>query len=119
MGLTYKTPHKYEDSDLWFRFFTKTDLLILALPVYVDFKILSAHFSGSVGEWFFAALIAALILIPFLVIAKMTVPKNMAMYGGGITCKKMALRLIAYYLCRSGRTIYIRNYDKNWEAEGR
>lgn len=117
MAITYKTPHKYEDSDIWFKFFTKTDLAILAIPGYIDFKIITGNFYAPLMQWFFALLIACLITVPFLIIAKLTVPKTMALYGGGITCRKMAVRLIAYYILKSGRTIYIRNYDKKWEAD--
>lgn len=114
MAITYRTPHEYKDSDIWFRYFTKTELLILAPAILVDGILIYNCFLAEPIEWFFAIILIIAFTVPFAVIAMATMPKNRPLYGGGIKMRKLALRFFLYFVVKVGRTIYVRNYNKDW-----
>lgn len=117
MAVKYKTPHEYQDSDIWFKFFTKTELLLLAPALLLDAYLIITKIGKPTSEWIVAAIIIILVSAPAFIFAKMTMPKNMPLLGGGIKIRKVGTRILLYYLFRSGRTIYTRNYEKGWEKE--
>ena len=117
MAIKYKTPHKYEDNDIWFRFFTKIELVLLAPAIIIDGLLIFNYISGTSGQWIFASIIIVLITVPSFIFAKMSVPRNMPLMGGGIKIRKVGMRVLLYYLFKSGRTIYVKNYKKDWKRE--
>ncbi len=117
MAVKYRTPHKYEDNDIWFRFFTKTELLLLAPAFIIDGILIYKYIAASLSEWIFAAIIIVLVTAPSFVFAKASVPKRMPLMGGGIKIRKVGTRVLFYYLFKSGRTIYVKNYKKDWKRD--
>lgn len=89
---TYRVPREFKDEDRWFRFFTKTQLLIMGVAVGIC-AILFLIF--SVFGLFVPALILSVVVLALAgLLAFLPMPDNKYMYGGGYPVYVIAMRLI-------------------------
>ena len=88
---TYRVPREFKDEDRWFRFFTKTQLLIMGIGVGIC-AIFFLIF--SIFGLFIPALILSVIVLSLAgLLAFLPMPDNKYMFGGGYPVYVIALRL--------------------------
>lgn len=88
----YRVPREFKDEDRWFRFFTKTQLLIMGVGVGIC-AILFLMFS-LVGMFIPALILSVVVLSVAGLLAFLPMPDNKYMYGGGYPVYVIAKRLI-------------------------
>lgn len=88
----YRVPREFKDEDRWFRFFTKTQLLIMGVAVGIC-GILFLLFS-IVGLFVPALILSVVVLAIAGLLAFLPMPDNKYMYGGGYPVYIIAKRLI-------------------------
>ncbi|MCR5837025.1 MAG: hypothetical protein K6G88_11010 [Lachnospiraceae bacterium] len=101
-----EVPHQMKDEDIWFRFFTKSQLMALAPVVGIDFvliKITAAFKILPVG-----VTIAFVFSLAALVLVMIKIPENMYLYGIG---KPLYVPIAQWLLRKVGKKkIYTKNY---------
>ena len=88
----YRVPREFKDEDRWFRFFTKTQLLIMGVGVGIC-AILFLIFS-LIGLFIPALILSVVVLSIAGLLAFLPMPDNKYMYGGGYPVYVIAKRLI-------------------------
>ena len=89
---TYRVPREFKDEDRWFRFFTKTQLLIVGIGLGICAVIFLIF---SIFGLFIPALILSVVVLAIAgLLAFLPMPDNKYMYGGGYPVYVIALRLI-------------------------
>ena len=108
---TYRVPREFKDEDKWFRFFTKTQLLIVGVGAGISAVI---FFIFSLLELFVPALIITVIVMALSgLLAFLPMPNNKYMYGGGYPVYVIVLRLVNK-LFIAEKCIYVK-YDESEE----
>lgn len=108
----YKTMREMKDEDKWFKFFTKEQILYLAvfgslgIGVVILFKAIGLTLIGMV----FAVVLVALGLI----LPRFDMPTDKYILGGGFPLKVIALRILLKQLPKN-KKIYISMHDCNVE----
>lgn len=89
---TYRVPREFKDEDRWFRFFTKTQLLIVGVGVAIC-AIVFIIFS-LIGLFIPALIISVIVLCIAGLLAFLPMPNNKYLYGGGYPVHVIAKRLM-------------------------
>lgn len=88
---TYRVPREFKDEDRWFRFFTKTQLLIvgIGLAISVILFLIMSPFHMVIP----ALIISVIVLTICGLLAFLPMPTNKYLYGGGYPIYVIVLRL--------------------------
>lgn len=74
-------PNQFEDEDLWFKFFKKKQLLIIASILFICLALI--RWFSSVNLMWVGVVIAIVIMIVALVLVMIPIPDNLYLYGIG------------------------------------
>lgn len=104
MGV-YRIPREFKDEDKWFRFFTKTQLLIMGIGVAICavFFFIFAPFK----IYAIPIIISVFVLLVCGLLAFFTMPENKYLYGGGYPAYQIILRLLRKFFIFK-KQIYIK-----------
>ena len=103
----YRIPREMKDEDKWFKFFNSNQLLwivifgVMAFVVYIPFKIIHLEIIGMVLS---VVLIGMGILLP-----RLDMPADKYLWGGGMTLKTLAIRILTKLVVKERRVLYISN----------
>ena len=103
----YRIPREFRDEDKWFRFFTKQQLIYVAVAIAIDLVLimttLSLHMLG-IGV---ALSVVTLVVTMFL--AFFVIPPDKYLVGGGYRITIIILRLF-YRRLPQNRVLYVKGY---------
>lgn len=89
---TYRVPREFKDEDKWFRFFTKSQLLIVGIGAGIS--ALLFFIFGLFGLFIPALILSVIVLTLAGLLAFLPMPNNKYMYGGGYPLYVIVQRLI-------------------------
>ena len=102
---TYKVPREFKDEDRWFRFFTKTQLLIMGVGAGISAAFFLLF---SIIGLFVPALILTVIIMALAgLLAFLPMPNNKYLYGGGFPIYVIVRRLFMKLFIRP-KSLYIK-----------
>lgn len=106
---TYNIPNDImSDEDIWFKYFTKHQLLWLVGGIAVS--AIFVYGSITLGINIVPSLALALIIIAFcFAVSRFKMPLSRTRWGGGEVFEELLLRLIYRW---THRVLYVRNYDR-------
>ena len=105
----YRIPREFKDEDKWFRFFTKTQLLIMGIGVAIC--ALFFLIFGSFGLYRIAIVFSVFVLMVCGILAFFNIPDSRYLYGCGYPVYVILMRLIRKYFMQK-KQIYIKRYVK-------
>jgi len=104
----YKIPREFKDEDVWFKLFTKKQLLYLVifggiglLFLYLFNKIHMVVIGGIVFVGFFAL---------GIILPRFNMPNDKYLWGGGMPLETIFLRFVKKTF--SKKSVYIKNHNK-------
>ena len=106
---TYKVPAALKDEDKWFKFFTKAQLICIAVAVVLGVGILV--FFSRLGLVAIGLALCLIVIIAVGVCVMIRIPADKYLMGGGEYIVVILFRLIRKRLPKN-RVIYIKNYDE-------
>lgn len=101
----YRRPREFKDEDKWFRYFTKVQLLYLA--IFGGPGIFLFMFFKGIGLRFFGCLFFELFAAAGIFLPRIDVPQSWYLWGGGIPVRTILVRLIKKNLPWN-KVLYIR-----------
>lgn len=104
----YKIPKPFKDEDLWFKFFTKTQLLALAIALLVGAVPLIAL--SKIGLFPLGLIFFLLIVGGTAACFMFDMPEDKYLFGGGEKIAIIVFRILRKKIF--GRFVYVKNYDK-------
>ena len=112
----YKIPKQFQDEDKWFRFFTKTQLVVIGLPAILSIVILFKirYMSGIVI--FITSAILITILVICILFSSFKMPKDKYLLGGGTSLKTLGLRLIRRRM-QTNKVLWVKNYGDHFDGK--
>lgn len=113
----YKIPRPFRDEDIWFRFFTKKQLLVIGAAALISLQLVIWAFKRSNILLFFALVLGIILIAVVSIIVKFDMPTDKYLWGGGTSLEKLLLRIIRKKL-KSNRVLYVKFYQ-NPERKGK
>ncbi len=110
---THKVPRENKDEDKWFRFFTKIQLLGIAVGLLVGYIIV--RFFQKFGLTVVGVFIALVNLIVIGVVMMFSIPPSKYLLGSGNPIYVILMRLLAHKM--KHKNIYVRNYGEEERQE--
>lgn len=104
----YKIPKPFKDEDLWFKFFTKTQLIALGIALMVGAVPLIGL--AKIGLFPLGLIFFLLIVGGTAACFMFNMPEDKYLLGGGEKIATIVFRLLRKKIF--GRVIYVKNYDK-------
>lgn len=74
-------PNQFEDEDLWFKFFKKKQLVVIAMVLFICLALI--RWFSSANLMLVGVVIAIIIMIVTLVLVMIPIPDNLYLYGIG------------------------------------
>ena len=107
---TYRVPREFKDEDKWFRFFTKTQLLIVGvgLGICALFFIIMSPFGLIVP----AIILSVIVLTICGLLAFLPMPSNKYLYGGGFPIYVIVMRILRKIFVTK-KQIYLKNIPED------
>lgn len=107
----YKIPRPFKDEDIWFRFFTKKQLLVIGTAALISLQPVILAFKHSNNILLFFALVFGIILIAAAsIIVKFDMPADKYLWGGGTSLETLLMRIIRKRL-KSNKILYVKFYQ--------
>ncbi len=105
----YRITREFKDEDKWFRFFTKTQLLIMGIGVGISavFFLIFSRF----GQYRIPIIISVIVLLICGLLSFFTVPESRYLYGCGYPAYQIIIRLFRKYFVNK-KKIYIKRNIK-------
>ena len=104
----YKIPKPYKDQDLWFKWFTKKQVLYLIVAAVISAGIL--YFTQKIHLLLIGLVLTVILFVFAFVIPRFKMPEDKYLLGGGIELEELALRLILKIVRK--KKIYINLHKK-------
>ncbi|MCI7189857.1 MAG: PrgI family protein [Lachnospiraceae bacterium] len=106
----YKIPRPFKDEDIWFRFFTKKQLLFIGGAALISLQLVVWAFKRS-NFLLFLALVFGIILVALVsIIVKFDMPADKYLWGGGTSLETLLRRIIRKKL-KANRIVYVKFYQ--------
>lgn len=100
----YKTMREMKDEDKWFRFFTKEQLLYLA--IFGSIAVGIAFLFHMVGLTLIGMVFAVMLIALGLILPRFNVPEDKYILGGGMPLKVIVKRILLKQLPKN-KVLYI------------
>lgn len=105
----YKIPRPFKDEDIWFRFFTKKQLMFIGGAALISLQLVVWAFKRS-NFLLFLALVFGIILVALVsIIVKFDMPADKYLWGGGTSLETLLRRIIRKKL-KANRIVYVKFY---------
>lgn len=88
----YKIPRELQDEDKWFKFFTKRQLAILIVALFIDFWVVALFYKLHIVV--VGVVLAILIFVFALAIIYFKMPRSRHTHGGGLGLDTIAMRIL-------------------------
>lgn len=108
---SYKVPKKLKDEDKWFKFFTKTQLLVMLIALMLGIVGLVAFV--SIGMVVLGILFLLLPIIVAAICVFFKIPEDKYLIGGGEYIGTILLLLLRKQL-PGQKVLFLSNYDDNY-----
>ena len=108
----YRIPREFRDEDKWFRFFTKKQLIYVAIAVAIDFVFITMTLAFHIVGVGIALSVICLMIALFL--AFFVIPTDKYLIGGGYPVMAIISRVV-YRHMPGNRILYVKNYKKEEE----
>lgn len=109
----YKIPRPFKDEDIWFRFFTKKQLMYLLIFGGTGVLLL---FVSAIAKM---AIIGGILFVVFLalgiIIPRFNMPDDKYLWGGGMPLETIFLRLVLKKI--SKKALYIKYHNKEGKSK--
>lgn len=106
----YKIPRPFKDEDIWFRVFTKKQLLIIGGAALISLQMIIMAYKSANSFLVFLALVLGIIFVALVsIVEKFDMPTDKYLWGGGTSLETLLMRLFRKKF-RSNRVVYVRFY---------
>lgn len=100
----YRVPRELKDEDKWFKFFTKKQLLIAAVVLFIDVWVIV--FTNKLHMIVLGIVIALSIAIVTAIILVGKMPTKRYIHGGGLGFDVLLMRIIRRKCIKKNRCIF-------------
>lgn len=107
----YKIPRPFKDEDIWFRWFTKKQLMYLV--VFGGVGILVLFISAIINMVVIGGVFCVLCLALGIIIPRFDVPDDKYLWGGGMPLETIFIRIVIKKI--SKKVMYIKCHNKEGE----
>jgi len=107
----YKIPRPFKDEDIWFRFFTKKQLMYLL--VFGGIGLLLLMLSAVAKMVVIGGILFVVFLVLGIVIPRFNMPDDKYLWGGGMPLETIFIRWIFKKI--SKKSLYIKCHTKGGE----
>lgn len=105
----YKTPKEFKDEDIWFKWFTKKQIIYLVVCAGISFVIFTVL--QKIHLTLIGAMLVVILMLAGFMVPRMDMPADKYLIGGGMPLEQVMLRiLVKKFLTK--KKIYISSFTE-------